>query len=117
MKAVPETEDREGCPRDGWHRRKAQADVPERDRQDGWALRLNVFPSWGYPPVPSVLGFAVSKTDVPETDVPETDVPETDVPETDVPETDGLEMDDPEMDESRDGGKPRWMSPTLKVCF
>ena len=29
LQAVPETEDREGCPRDGWHRRKAQADVFE----------------------------------------------------------------------------------------
>ena len=31
MKDVPETEDREGCPRDGWHGRKAQADVPEME--------------------------------------------------------------------------------------
>ena len=32
-------------------------------------------------------------------------------------ETDGPETDDPETEESRDGGRPRWMSPTLKVCF
>ena len=29
FKDVPETDDRQGCPRDGWQRRKAQADVPE----------------------------------------------------------------------------------------
>ena len=98
MKAVPETEDREGCPRDGWHRRKAQADVPERERPDWWTLRLNVFPSWGYPSAPFVWAFAVSKKDVPETDVAETDAPETNVPETDVPETDGTETDVPETD-------------------
>ena len=67
---------------DGWQRRKAQADAPETESWDGWTLRLHVFPSPGYPSVPFVLAFAVSKTDVPETDVPETDVPETDVPET-----------------------------------
>ena len=31
LQAVPEKEDREGCPRDGWHRRKAQADVSEME--------------------------------------------------------------------------------------
>ena len=31
LKDVPETEDREGCPRDGWHGRKVQADVPEME--------------------------------------------------------------------------------------
>ena len=64
----------------------------------GGPFHLNAFPSWGYPPVPSVLAFAVSKTDVPETDVPETDGPETDDPETDGPETDVAETDDPETD-------------------
>ena len=37
--------------------------------------------------------------------------------ETDAPETDGAETDVPETEENRDGGRPRWMSPTLKVCF
>ena len=47
----------------------------------------------------------------------ETEGPETDDPETDGPETDGPETDVPETEESRDGGRPTGMSPTLKVCF
>ena len=59
----------------------------------------------------------VPETDDPETDGVETDVPETDDPETDGVETDGFETDGPETEESRDGGRPRWMFPSLKVCF
>ena len=91
-------------------RRKTERDVPETDGTGGRRRRMSlrwkaktggpsVFPSWGYPPVPSVLAFAVSKTDVPETDGPETDDPETDDPETDSPETDVAETDGSETDD------------------
>ena len=109
---------------DGWQRRKAQADAPEMESWDGWALRLHVFPSGEYPCVPFVLAFAVSKTDVPETDGVETDAPETDVPETeegrdgcprdgcprDGWHRDGCPRDGCRRDGCpRDGGRPRRM--------
>ena len=84
--------------RDGRHRRMSLRHEAETD---GPSV-LHVFPSWGYPSAPFVLAFAVSKADVPETDAPETEAPESDVPE---------------REESRDGGRPRRMSPRRKVCI
>ena len=86
---------------DWWQRWKAQPDAPETESWNGWTLRLHVFPSRGYPSVPFVLAFVVSKTDVPETDGPETDAPETAVSET---------------KEGGDGERSRRMSPRRKVC-
>ena len=72
---VPETEDPDGCPRDGGSRRMsprrriqtevsekddqgglAQTKVPETEGQDGWARHLG-FPSQGHPCVPSAVAL------------------------------------------------------------
>ena len=111
----PETEGRDGHPRDGWHRRVAQTDGPGRKSLDGRVLRFHGFSSQGHPSVPLVLALPVSETDGTETDVHETEEgrprrmsprrrkaardgcprdggrpPETDVAEMDVPETEGV---------------------------
>ena len=70
---VPETEGRDGHPRDGWHRRVSQTDGPWRKSLDGRVLRFHGFSSQGHPSVPLVLAVPVSETDGAETDVPETD--------------------------------------------
>ena len=77
-------DDREGCPRDGWQRRKAHADVPEKEvEMDG----PSIFMSFHLGDIRLRLSscHSVSKTDIPETDGAETDGPETDVTETDGP--------------------------------
>ena len=93
-------------------RRKTERDVSERDGTDGrhrrmslrrkaqtgWALRLKVFPSEGYPFVSFVGAVTVSETDAPWTDGTERDTPKTDTPETDGAETEAPETDVPEME-------------------
>ena len=53
---VPETEDPDGSPRDGRPGRTGTENVPETEGQDGWARHLG-FPSQGHPCVPSALAL------------------------------------------------------------
>ena len=64
----PETEGRDGHPRDGWRRRVAQTDAPGRK-----SLDFHGFSYQGHPSVPLVLALPVSETDGAETYVPETE--------------------------------------------
>ena len=53
---VPETEDPDGSPRDGRPGLTGTENVPQTERQNGWAHHLG-FPSEGHPCVPSALAL------------------------------------------------------------
>ena len=90
---VPETEDPDGCPRDGGSRRMSQRRTTRADCHRRMFLRRKV--KTDEPAVMSFLLRNIHACHLPWPYVSETDVPETDdrdggprrMPETDVPET------------------------------